>query len=211
MADEQVDELVRADRNWLEHILDADSPKSHRMFTEQSYHYSFWQNAEHSIVLIDEDGNIITANPRFLTLTGNTLPELQECNFFDMIDRKHFRRDQANIEAIIDSNIYSYVSKTKILGKNSKKDYIPVKVVATRVPSTLNHPFRHIVIHLYEMPDKRVVKNSEVTDMEPFEWKRLFTQVWFVKMCFWLVGLLAILISLSGHLHPILEKIMEKL
>lgn len=208
---QNVNEIVKVDNSWLEHISREDSPKSHRMFTDQSYHFSFWQNAEHSIILIDEDGNIITANPRFLTLTGNTLAELQECNFFDMIDRKNFRRDQANIEAIIDSNIYSYVSKTKILSKSSKKDYIPVKVVATRVPSTLNHPFRHIIVHLYEMPDKRVVKNSEVTDMEPFEWKRLFSQVWFVKMCFWLVGLLAVLVSLSGHLQPILEKLLEKI
>lgn len=203
--------LVRADDEWLDHIKKDDTPNSHKMFTEQSYHFSFWQNAEHSIILIDEDGNIISCNPRFLTLTGNTLAALKGCNFYDMIDRRYFRSDQTNLEAIIDSNIYSHVGRTQIVANRKDKHLIPVKMVATRVPSTLNHPFRHLVIHLYEMPDAVIVRNKEVQDMQPYELKRLLMQPWLIKSAMWLIGLLAILISLSGQLQPILHKLIEKI
>lgn len=203
--------LVKADETWLEYIKKDDTPNSHKMFTDQSYHYSFWQNAEHSIILIDEKGNIISCNPRFLTLTGNTLAQLKGCNFYDMIDRRYFRADQINLEAIVNSNIYSHVGKTQIATNRKDKHLIPVKMVATRVPSTLNHPFRHLVVHLYEMPDAVIVRNREVQDMQPFEFKRLFLQPWFVKSAMWLIGLLAILISLSGQLQPLLHKLIEKL
>lgn len=203
--------LVQPDEAWMEHIKKSTTPNSHKMFTDQSYHFSFWQNAEHSIILIDEHGNILAANPRFLNLTGTSFADLRDRSFFEMIDVRFFKRDLVNIEAIIDSKVYSYINKTQIKTKNKNKNLIPVKVVATRVPATLNHPFRHIVVHLYEMPDAVIVRNKEVQDMQPFEWKKLFLQPWFVKSAMWLIGLLAILISLSGQLQPIIHKLIEKL
>lgn len=204
-------ELVHADESWLEHIKKSSTPNSHKMFTDQSYHFSFWQNAEHSIILIDERGNIIAANPRFLDLTGTSFADLKTRSFFDMIDSRFFKRDRVNIEAIVDSRVYSYINKTQLQANKRNKNLIPVKVVATRVPATLNHPFRHIVIHLYEMPDAVIVRNKEVVDMQPFEWKRLFMQPWFVKSVIWLFGLIAVLTAISGQLQPILHKLIEKL
>lgn len=208
---EETEGLVRPNLEWLEHIQHPDTPNSHKMFTDQSYHYSFWQNAEHSIVLIDESGKFIDANPRFLDLVGATFAELEGKSFFDLVDARFFKRDSVNIRAIIDSKIYSYINMTQLKHKKKQKNLIPVKVVATRIPATLNHPFRHIIIHLYSMPDSVIIPNKEVLDMQPFEWKSLIMQPWFIKSTFFLVGLLSILIALSGHLTPILDKLLDKL
>lgn len=202
--------MVKPDEEWLKHIQKPNTPNSHKMFTDQSYHLSFWQNAEHSIILIDEHGIIIAANPRFQNLTNTTFADLKNRCFYDMIDSRFFKRDRVNIEAIIDSKVYSYISKTQ-LTRHKKHNLIPVKVVATRVPATVNHPFRHIIIHLYEMPEAVIVRNKEVEGLGPFNWKQLLLQPWFIKSAFWLLALITTLIAISGHLHPIINKLLEKL
>lgn len=206
-------EVVQIDEEWLGHIANPTSPYPLKMFTEQSYYYSFWQNAEHSIVLIDESGRIVSANPRFLTLVDKTLAELNEKSFYDLIDKRFFKRDFINIEAIINSKVYSYNAKSQLKTSKGDKGLVPVKVVATRVPATLHHPFRHIIVQLYEMPDSVIVRNKEVVALEHEAdgWKSILRQPWFLKSAFWLIALFAILISLSGNLLPLLEKLIEKI
>lgn len=205
-------EVVYPDEEWLAHIHNVNTPYSHKMFTDQAYHFSFWQNAEHSIILINEEGQIISANPRFCNLVDTTLAEIKDKSFYELIDSRFFKRDLVNIEAIIDSKVYSYINRSQIKTNKKKRSLIPVKVVATRVPATLNHPFRHIIVHLYEMPDATIVRNREVVDLqnEADGWRGILRQPWFLKSAFWLIALLAILISLSGNLLPLLEKLIEK-
>lgn len=210
---EAEEEVVRVDDEWLEHIHNPATPYSHKMFTDQSYHFSFWQNAEHSIILIDEEGKIISANPRFCNLIDSTLAQVRGSSFYELIDSRFFKRDLVNIEAIIDSRVYSYINRSQLKTNKKKQSLIPVKVVATRVPATLNHPFRHIIVHLYEMPDATIVRNREVVSLEAEAdgWKGIIRQPWFIKSAVWLIALLAILISLSGNLLPIIEKLIDKI
>lgn len=213
MVAEVDDEVVYADEEWLAHIHNPNTPYPHKMFTDQAYHFSFWQNAEHSIILIDEAGKIISANPRFCNLIDTTLAEIKGNSFYELIDSRFFKRDLVNIEAIIDSKVYSYINRSQIKTNKKKTNLIPVKVVATRVPATLNHPFRHVIIHLYEMPDATIIRNREVVDlqMQADGWKGVLRQPWFIKSAIWLVALLAILISLSGNLLPLIEKLIDKI
>lgn len=202
-------DVVRADEEWLEHIKDENAPFSHKMFTDPSYHSSFWQRANHGIILIDEEGSIITANPYFCDLVGKAIGELRGQSFYQLIDEKYFKRDILNINEVIDSAAYSYQSNTQI---GHHKNLIPVQLLATRVPATLSHPFRHIIIHLYKLGNTYIVKNPEYekTKNHIYGWKELALQPWFIKLAFIFLTILVILISLSGHLVPILEKLLLK-
>lgn len=210
MEKEKLWDVVKADEEWLEHIREEDAPFSHKMFTDASYHMSFWQKANHGIILIDEEGEIITANPYFCDLVGKSLAELRNESFYKLIDGRYFKKDIININEVINSAAYSYQSDTQL---TKKTNLVPVRILATRVPATLSHPFRHIIIHLYKLRDVHIVKNPEYekTKNYIFGWKEIVMQPWFIKSAFALLALLSILISLSGHLVPILEKLMEKL
>lgn len=210
MEKDKIWDVVHPDEEWLEHIKEDDAPFSHKMFTDGSYHSSFWQNANHGIILIDEEGEIITANPYFCDLVGKSISELRHQSFYKLIDGRYFKKDILNINEVINSAAYSYQSDTQLV---KKEDLVPVRVLATRVPATLSHPFRHIIIHLYKLRDRHIVRNPEYekTKNYVYGWKELFLQPWFVKCAFVFLTILVILISLSGHLVPILEKLLLKL
>lgn len=201
---------VRPDKEWLEHIKQEKSSFSHRIFTDYSYYLSFWQNSEHSIILIDESGSIIACNPHFCDLVDQTIGELKNKSFFDLIDKKHFKRDIVNIQEVIDSAIYSYSTESQIEKHHS--NIIPVQLIATRIPATLSHPFRHIVVHLYELHDATIVRNPTYEKVKNgiYGWKELFLQPWFVKLAFVFLIILMVLITLSGHLIPVVDKLLEK-
>ena len=203
-------DLVKPDEEWLSHINDENTPFLHKMFTDASYHSSFWEKANHGIILIDEAGNIITANPYFCNIIGKSIGELRNQSFYRLIDEKYFKRDIVNINEIIDSAAYSYQSDTQVV---NHQNLIPVQILATRVPATLSHPFRHIIIHLYKLGSTHIVRNPnyEKTKNYIYGWKELFMQPWFVKCAFVFLTILIILISLSGHLVPILEKLLLKM
>lgn len=202
--------VVKADDQWLKHIKEEDAPFSHKMFTDSSYHMTFWEKANHGIILIDEEGDIISANPYFCDMVGKTISELRHQSFYKLIDSRYFKKDILNIEEVINSAVYSYQSDTQLI---KHKNLVPVRVLATRVPATLSHPFRHIIIHLYRLRDVQIIKNPdyEKTKNYIYGWKELFLQPWFVKCAFIFLSLLAILVSLSGHLVPILEKLLLKM
>lgn len=205
-------DIVRPDKEWLEHIQTTKSSYSHRIFTEYSYYLSFWQNAEHSIILIDEEGKIIACNPHFCDLVGQTVAELKKRSFFELIDRKHFKRDIVNMQEVIDSSVYTYSADTQLENQNIHSNKIPVQLIVTRIPATLSHPFRHIVIHIYELHDATIVRNPtyEKVKNNIYGWKELFLQPWFVKLAFVFLIILMILITLSGHLIPVVDKLLEK-
>lgn len=210
MENDKLWDTVRVDEEWLEHIKEENTPYSHKMFTDPSYHLSFWQKANHGIVLIDEEGSIITANPYFCDLVDKSISELRHESFYKLIDARYFKKDILNINEVINSAAYSYQSDTQ-LTKQTK--LVPVRILATRVPSTLSHPFRHIIIHIYRLRDVHIVKNPEYekTKNYIFGWKELLLQPWFIKSAFVFLTILAVLLSLSGHLVPILEKLLLKM
>lgn len=204
--------LIYPDPQWLEHIQSTTNyvPNSHRMFTDSSYHLSLWENAEHSILLISEDGKILSANPHFCDLVHQTMGELHNESFFKLIDKKYFKRDIINLNEIINSNVYIYDSGTQL--QDTDKKLIPVRMIATRVPASLNHPFRHLVVQIYELTDTHIVKNPEYEKIKNhvFGWKELILTPWFVKLVFIFLIVLSILIALTGDLVPLVEKIIHK-
>lgn len=145
-----VDTLVEENRKWLEHSVKQSIPITHRMFVNESYYKSFWEYADHAIIIADKDKNIIEANPAFCELLGITPMEARKVNIFNLIPEFHCQTDFTNINAIISGDVYSFTSDSLVQkGINGDSKYIPVRIVATRVPSQLHENFQHIIIHIY--------------------------------------------------------------
>ena len=85
---------VRADQDWLD-STEGSPVSSVRMFTSESYHRGFWDLAEHGIVLLDVNKNIIEANPYFVQLVGMSAADLEGKNISEIVTTRHWRTDNA--------------------------------------------------------------------------------------------------------------------
>lgn len=203
---------VRADEDWLKDTQSSEI-SSVRMFTSESYHRSFWDLAEHGVVLVDNNKNIIEANSYFVNLVGISAADLEGMNLNEIVGGKYIRTDNINLNALIRGAYYSYSNEEEIYHvHNRRQELVPVRIIVTRVPSTLTEDFQHFIIQVYKI-EKAVqingqpfVNQSEQSFINIF--KNLLTQQWFVKMILWIIFFLLIALIISGDLIPIFEKIM---
>lgn len=205
--------MVRADNDWLDRSATSEV-SSVRMFTSESYHRGFWDLAEHGIALVDKDKRIIEANPAFVQMVGISAAELEGMAVSEIVDTRYWRSDNVNMNALIRGAQYSYTSEEEINHHEGRNiNLIPVRVIVTRVPSTLTEDFQHFVVQIYKI-EKTVqingqpfVNQNEQTYGNIF--KNLLTQPWFIKTAVWLIAILAIMLTLSGNLMPVLEKFLN--
>lgn len=203
--------VVRADDEWIEDTR-LSPVSSVRMFTSESYHRSFWDLAEHGIVLLDKDKNIIEANPYFVQLVGQTAADLEGRNIAEIVGGRHWRTDNINLNALIKGTYYSYSNEEEIIGyEHNRQELIPVRVIVTRVPSTLTEDFQHFVVQIYKI-EKAINVNGQpfVSQVnQPFEniFKSLLSQKWFVQTALWIIGVLIVCLLLSGNFIQVFEKL----
>lgn len=192
----------------------GDATTSHVMFTSQSYLDSFWIHAEHGIFLLDENCNIIDANPYFLDIIGCTLTELHTKKLSDITPHEFHRTDFTNINAIILGKQYSYSRDIEVLNPDDHNKLIPVKLIATRIPSSLNYPFKHIIVQVYPRLDYDDMKKFGLTYKEDKSlitvFKMLLLQPWFTKALFLFLSFICIILAFSGELGNIIRQCIDK-
>lgn len=204
---------VRADDEWMKKA-EISPASSVRIFTSESYYRSLWELAEHGIVLVDDEKNIIEANPYFIQLTGHTAADLEGMNISEIIDTRYWRSDNINLNALMKGAYFSYSNEEEIIHVEGRhNDLVPVRVIVTRVPSTLTRDFQHFLVQVYK------IEKAVQIDGQPFVnqinqsygniLKNLLMQPWFVKTGLWILFILIIALTLSGNLMPIIEKFIN--
>lgn len=204
---------VQIDPKWIENT--KESPVSSvRMFTSESYHRSFWDLAEHGIVLLNANKEIIEANPYFVQLVGLSAADLEGRNIAEIVNTRFWRTDNVNLNALIKGSYYSYTNEEEIIHIGIKSnELVPVRIIVTRVPSTLTDDFQHFVVQVYKI-DKAVQVNgqpfvNQVNQSYSNILKNLLLQPWFVQTALWILFVLIIMLTLSGNLMPIIEKFVN--
>ena len=204
---------VRADDTWMKDAQNS-STSSVRMFTTESYHRSFWDLAEHGIVLLDADKNIIEANSFFVNLVGISAADLEGRNIADIVDGRYLRTDNINLNAILNGRYYSYSTDEEITQiRGNRHQLIPVRVIVTRVPSTLTDGFQHFIVQIYKIEKTVQINGQPFVNQNEQSFtnilKNLLMQPWFVKTALWIIFILIIALTLSGNLMPIIEKLIN--
>lgn len=180
------------------------------MFAAESYYNAFWEHSEHAIIILDEDCNIIEVNPAFCELIGVTTAEATSKNFKDLIPSYHYHTDYVNIKSIIKGDVYSTQTDNELNHEFMNKRKIPVRIVATRVPSSLQHPFRHIIMHIYEL---EAFSEPKPILMQTASFKQTIQKAVydnFSKVLFALIAIM-MMIALQGHLGELLSKMFQLL
>lgn len=204
---------VRADQDWLDNT--AHSPVSSvRMFTSESYHRSFWDLAEHGIVLLDANKNIIEANPYFVQLVGMSAADLEGKNISEIVTTRYWRTDNVNLNALIKGSYYSYANEEEIIHIGVKAtDLVQVRIIVTRVPSTLTDEFQHFVVQVYKIDKAVQIDGQPFVNQANQSYsniiKNLLMQPWFVQTVLWILLILIVALTLSGNLMPVIEKFIN--
>lgn len=204
---------VRLDKEWLEISENAEMPAT-RMFTSESYYRSFWDLAEHGVILVDNNKQIIYANPYFVQMIGVTAAELIGMHISEIIDTSYWNVDNVNMNALIRGGQYSYSNEEHIIhhtGRNN--ELIQVRVIVTRVPSTLTEDFQHFIVQVYKIERAVQINGQPFVNQNEQSFtnilKNLLMQPWFVKTALWIIFILIIALTLSGNLIPIIEKFIN--
>lgn len=203
-------EEVRADEEWLEATKKAGT-SSVRMFTSESYYRSFWELAEHAIIIVDNNKNIIEVNPAFVELVGISAADLEGRSISEFVNPHNWNIDNINMNALIRGKYYSYSAEKEIIHRdNMDTNMVPVHIIITRVPSTLTRQFQHFIIQIYKIKeatqDSRQPLINQTNQTFANIFKNLLLQPWFVKTALWFLSILVIMLTLSGNLMPIIER-----
>lgn len=205
--------VVRSDKEWLEVSENAEVPAT-RMFTSESYYRSFWDLAEHGVVLVDNNKQIIYANPYFVHMIGITGAELIGMHISEIVDTRYWNVDNVNMNTLIRGGQYSYSNEEHIVrhaGRNN--ELIQVRVIVTRVPSTLTADFQHFIVQIYKIERAVQVNGQPFVNQNEQSYtnifKNLLMQPWFIKTALWFLAILVIMLTLSGNLMPVIEKLLN--
>lgn len=205
--------VVRADKEWLDVSENAEVPAT-RMFTSESYYRSFWDLAEHGVVLVDNNKQIIYANPYFVHMIGVTSAELIGMHISEIVDTRYWNVDNVNMNTLIRGGQYSYSNEEHIVrhaGRNN--ELIQVRVIVTRVPSTLTADFQHFIVQIYKIERAVQVNGQPFVNQNEQSYtnifKNLLMQPWFIKTALWFLAILVIMLTLSGNLMPVIEKLLN--
>lgn len=205
--------VVRSDKEWLDVSENAEVPAT-RMFTSESYYRSFWDLAEHGVVLVDNNKQIIYANPYFVHMIGVTSAELIGMHISEIVDTRYWNVDNVNMNTLIRGGQYSYSNEEHIVrhaGRNN--ELIQVRVIVTRVPSTLTADFQHFIVQIYKIERAVQVNGQPFVNQNEQSYtnifKNLLMQPWFIKTALWFLAILVIMLTLSGNLMPVIEKLLN--
>lgn len=205
--------VVRSDKEWLEVSENAEVPAT-RMFTSESYYRSFWDLAEHGVVLVDNNKQIIYANPYFVHMIGITSAELIGMHISEIIDTRYWNVDNVNMNTLIRGGQYSYSNEEHIVRHaNKNNELIQVRVIVTRVPSTLTADFQHFIVQVYKIERAVQVNGQPFVNQNEQSYtnifKNLLMQPWFIKTTLWFLAILVVMLTLSGNLMPVIEKLLN--
>ena len=205
--------VVRSDKEWLEISENAEVPAT-RMFTSESYYRSFWDLAEHGVVLVDNNKQIIYANPYFVHLMGITGPELVGMNISEIVDTRYWNVDNVNMNTLIRGGQYSYSNEERIVTRRGRDNsLVQVRIIVTRVPSTLTENFQHFIVQVYKIERAVQVNGQPFVNQNEQSYgnilKNLLMQPWFIKTALWFLAILVVMLTLSGNLMPVIEKLLN--
>ena len=204
-------ELVRPDEKWIENTMESEY-SSVRMFTSESYHRSFWSLLEHGVVLLDKEYKVIEVNPYFVELIGVPAANLIGTDIREYISPEFVHKDTVVMDSLIDGLDSSYCHDESIVKQDRRKSIIPVRIIVTRVPSHLLEDFQHFIVQVYKRNTATEINGQQYIRKVDQPWsdifKGLFLQPWFAKFFIWIVFIVIILVTLSGDLLPLIDKII---
>ena len=207
---DDLNRIVEGSKQWMERIQTEDSTAGERMFSSESYFEAFWDCVGHGVAIISEEGKVIDANPAFCNLLEIKYEQAVGLNVKQFVADGQWREDIRTIETMALGRQGEIVTEERWNKKlNPNGPFIPVRVRAMRIPTERTRPFRHIILHVYDLRSTRY--NMQGDNWSNKNWGELMKELVmkrFGTLSTMLVTLF-ILLGLNGTLGQTLEKAIE--
>lgn len=180
------------------------------MFSSESYFEAFWDSVGHGVAIISEDGKVIDANPAFCNLLEITYKQAVGLNVRQFVADGQWREDMRTIETMAIGRQGEIVTEERWNKKlNPNGPFIPVRVRAMRIPSERTRPFRHIILHVYDLRSSRYdMQGNNWANKNFQELGKELLMTHFGKIAFLLFALI-VCMALNGNLGESIDKIID--
>lgn len=202
-------------KEWFEHCASVDAPPSRFMFTNESYFKSFFHNANHGILIINDKYEIVDCNPFMVTLMSTSPAELRTKELKDIIADKHINHDYVNVTSIIKGTSYSMNINSEIKERFKSSHLIPVKIICTRIPSNLSDSFKYVIVHIYPVNNAYASMATGTFDEKTHgipEHSNVYSLLQTIiqaKWFGWVIGAIVMLTALSGQLSDLVKALIK--
>ena len=207
---DNLNRIVEGSKQWMARIQTEDSTAGERMFSSESYFEAFWDCVGHGVAIISEEGKVIDANPAFCNLLEIKYEQAIGLNVRQFVADGQWREDIRTIETMALGRQGEIVTEERWNKKlNPNGPFIPVRVRAMRIPTERTRPFRHIILHVYDLRSTRY--DVQGTNWSNKTWAEIGKEVLmnhFGKVAFVLTTLITLL-ALNGSLGETIDKVIK--
>ena len=207
---ENLNRIVEGSKAWIERIQGEDSTAGERMFSSESYFDAFWDAVGHGVAIVSEDGTIVDANPAFCALLDINYEQAIGLNIRRFVADGQWREDIRTIETMALGRQGEIVTEERWNKKlNPNGPFIPVRVRAMRIPTERTRPFRHIILHVYDLRSTRYDMQGDNWGNKQWKeiWKELFVKRFGTIAT--IITVLGIVCGLNGTLGTTLSSLFE--
>lgn len=196
--------------DWLEFIKSDAATDSQKMFSSESYYTTFWDHSLHALAIVNEEGEIIEANPAFCQLIGIENHQVKRINIRKLVADGEFREDMRMIDTMFLGQMIEGVTEERWNFRlDSHGPYIPVRLKAMRIPANRNRPFKHIIIQVYDLRSTKYdMQGKNWSNKKAPELAKELLMEHFGKILVAFM-LLLILLGLNGSLGETIDKIID--
>lgn len=207
---DKLNRIVEGSKEWMQRIQTENSADGERMFSSESYFEAFWDCVGHGVAIISEDGKVIDANPAFCNLLEITYKQAVGLNVRQFVADGQWREDMRTIETMAIGRQGEIVTEERWNKKlNPNGPFIPVRVRAMRIPSERTRPFRHIILHVYDLRSSRYdMQGNNWANKNFQELCKELLMTHFGKIAF-LIFALIVCMALNGNLGESIDKIID--
>ena len=207
---DNLNRIVEGSKEWIARIQGENSTAGERMFSSESYFDAFWDAVGHGVAIVAEDGTVVDANPAFCALLDINYEQAVGLNIRKIVADGQWREDIRTIETMALGRQGEIVTEERWNKKlNPNGPFIPVRVRAMRIPTERTRPFRHIILHVYDLRSTRY--NMQGDNWSNKKWSEILKEL-VMKRFGTIVTLLIflfILLGLNGTLGNTLDSLFD--
>lgn len=207
---EKLNRIVEGSQEWITRIMGENSTAGERMYSSESYFDAFWEDAAHGVAIISEDGIVVDANPAFCHLLDIHYEQAIGLSIKDFVADGQWRDDMRTIDTIALGKQHSITTEERWNKRlNTTGPFIPVRVRAIRIPAERTRPFKHIILHVYDLRSTRY-------DMQGNNWSNKKMPELFKELLMTHFGKISAIIlalifcmALNGNLGDAISKVID--
>lgn len=179
---------------------------SREAFSGEDYYSAYWASTIHGVGHVSEAGVFLDCNDAYLKILGRTRAQVIGHAFQEFTYMPDLGTDIQNVAELVEGYANSYgMDKSYVMPDGTLRH---VNLQVRRIPWSLNHPFRHFVVHCYRK--EPLPENVKVEKVDGRVRMRTTTSLWDLvadnkKAIPWLIIVILLLGFVSGNLTEVLE------